>query len=306
MSILCLESGGTKLVAAWADTAGRLLETVKRERRPDEQAPQTLAQLVEMGRELEARHGAPGIISFGFGGIVRRSERRPQVCFHEQGWEEVDGRRFLEEAFGVPVLVENDCSLAALGEAHCGVGLTRGTLFYTTVGTGIGGAIIRHGRLLELGELGEAEIGHSVVEESGPPCACGNRGCLESLCSGPALARLAERVAGLRTDARSLMQSYRQGDPQAALVVEQAASYFGRAFGFAINLLQPDLVVLGGGVMQSNPEFLAAIARRTEPYLFPLFRGRSRFLLSRLEEHAVCQGAAVYARQEQESTKNTK
>ncbi len=299
MSVLCLESGGTKLVAATADGAGRLGPLLKRYRHEGQQARETIDQLVDMGSELlQATSEGIESVSFGFGGTVKRSPGRPWACFHESGWNAVDARERLEKAFGVPVLIENDCNLAALGEAHFGAGKDcPGTLLYLTLGTGIGGGIVQGGRLLELGELGEAEIGHLVVEPDGPPCPCGNRGCLETLCSGPGLSSLSERLLGRPIDSRSLVCGFHKGDPDCCRVLEQAAKYLGTALGAAMNILQPQLVVLGGGVMLDNTAFLELIERRTRDCVFPLFRGHSQFCLSSLGETVVCQGAAVYALQ---------
>lgn len=296
MSILCMESGGTKLVAASADRQGRLQQVVRRQRRADQRAGETLGMLIEMGREVCREAAPPEAASFGFGGLVRRSDCRAHLCFHEEGWSEIDARQVLADAFQVPVFIENDCKLAGLGEAHCGWNFLDGVLFYATIGTGIGGATISRGRLLEMGPLGEAEIGHCIVDENGPPCPCGNHGCLEALCAGPALEGLAQSF-GLTTDVPSLMESYRQKDALARQVVQRAARYLGQAFGTVVNLIQPQLIVLGGGVMKSNRAFLETIARHTESFVFPPFRAHYRFELSRLEETAVCQGAALYAAQ---------
>jgi len=305
--IICLESGGTKLVAAVAETDGELRTVARRYRRPGQEALETLTDLVEMGRELA---GAETIdaVGYGFGGTVRRADQRPGPCFHEPGWENVDPPRYLEEAFRAPVFIENDCNLGALGEAHFGVRDTRGTLFYMTIGTGIGGGIVHRGRLLQSGALGEGEIGHVVVDETGPDCPCGNRGCLETLCAGPGLARLASHMLGSTVDACTLMQRFRKGDSAATGVVELAARYLGKTLAVTINLLAPDTIVMGGGVMTDNQAFLELVVSRTEPHVFPFFRNRTRFVLSALGENVVSQGAAIYAIQrlaEQKETQTT-
>ncbi|MFB3906486.1 MAG: ROK family protein [Acidobacteriota bacterium] len=305
--IICLESGGTKLVAAIAETNGQLRTVARRYREPEQEALETLTDLVEMGRELAGSEPLHAV-SYGFGGTVRRADQRPGPCFHEPGWEGIDPPRYLRDAFRAPVFIENDCNLGALGEAHFGVHETRSTLFYVTIGTGIGGGIVHDGRLLQTGALGEAEIGHVVVDEAGPECPCGNRGCLETLCAGPGLSRLASRMLGVTMDARTLMERFRKHDPPATRVVEQAAGYLGRVLAMTINLLAPQTIVMGGGVMTNNQAFLELVAARTEPYIFPFFRNRTRFLLSALGENVVCQGAAVYAIQrlrEQKETRTT-
>jgi glucokinase len=295
--ILCFESGGAKLVAALADGEGRLVRVIRRYRRPEQTASDTLDKLTEMGREL-ASDGVPlQAVSFGFGGSVRRSDGRPGPCFHEAGWDAVHGGEFLRHAFGTPVFVENDCNLAALGEAHFGAGVRAGAMLYATLGTGIGAGIVVNGRLLQSGPFGEAEIGHIVVEPDGPECPCGNRGCLEAFCSGPGLARLAEVEGQLAPDSKALMEDYRRGSLTARRVVERAAGYLAQVLGNVINVLALNTVVLGGGVMKGNQAFLDAVARAAVPFVFPLFRGSYRFVLSALEENVVCQGAAVYALQ---------
>jgi len=263
-----------------------------------------LTDLVQMGHELAGSERVHAV-SYGFGGTVRRADQRPGPCFHEAGWETVDPARYLEEAFRAPVFIENDCNLGALGEAHFGVHETRGTLLYVTIGTGIGGGIVHRGHLLQTGALGEAEIGHSVVDEAGADCPCGNRGCLETFCAGPGLSRQALRMLGVTMDARTLMERFRKHDPAATRVAEEAAGYLGRVLAMTINLLAPDTVVMGGGVMTNNQAFLDLVAARTEPYVFPFFRSRTKFLLSALGENVVCQGAAVYAIQRLAGQKET-
>lgn len=296
MKILCFESGGTKLVAALADSDCRLVDRQISYRRPDQDARETLSQLKEMGSTLvEGKRIAA--VGFGFGGTVRRSDGQPLDCYHESGWEDLEVRQSMGSAFSVPVFIENDCNLAALAEARaCGPDFD-GTLFYVTVGTGIGGGLVRNGRLLELGELGEGEIGHLVVDPDGFECPCGNRGCLETICSGPGLSNLATRLIGRPVDAPSLMKGFFNDEEEATRVVERAAEYLGGAIAAAATLLSPDVVVMGGGVMQGNEVFLKLIQAQASISLFPPFREKGiRFQLSRLKEDVVCQGAAILAR----------
>ena len=301
MEILCFESGGTKLVAALADGDARLLARRILYRKPDQGAPETVSQLQTLGAKMLAGKRIDAI-GFGFGGTVRRSDGQPMGCYHEHGWESVNLRGALEKAFGVPVFIENDCNLAALAEAHACQLDPAETLLYVTIGTGIGGGLVRNAKLQQLSDLGEAEIGHLVVDPEGLPCPCGNRGCLETLCSGPGLSNLAFQMTGLKTDAPALMQAYRRGDDQASRVVTQAATYLGRAIASASTLLAPAVVVMGGGVMRDNSRFLSMIEDSAQPALFPPFRSQGiRFQLSRLKEDVVCKGAALLALQKLEA-----
>jgi glucokinase len=298
MHILCFESGGTKLVASVADLDGRLSDTVVEPRPAGQTAPETLDQLTEMGRTIVA--GRPlSAIGFGFGGTVRRRDRRPTLCFHEEGWESTDAGELLSKRFGVPALIENDCKLAALAEAWQEDSPPSGSLLYLTIGTGIGAGVVRNGYLVELGDLGEAELGHVVVEPDGLPCGCGNRGCLEVYCSGPGLRSLARRMTGTDMEPAKLMQGYHRGDETERAVVEQAAEYLGRVLGTAVNLFAPEQIVLGGGVMTRNESFLDLIRARAARYAFaPFWSGVRQFRLSRLGPSVVCQGAAIYVLQQ--------
>ncbi|MFZ0427903.1 MAG: ROK family protein [Acidobacteriota bacterium] len=298
MFILCFESGGTKLVASVADSEGNLLTTQVRPRAAGQTAAQTLDHLSDLGRQvLEGR--TPSAIGFGFGGTVRRSDRRPIVCFHEEGWEDIDAPSILADRFGVPVLIENDCKLAALAEAWQGGTPPGGTLIYATLGTGIGAGIVRRGYLVELGEIGEAEIGHIVVEPEGLPCGCGNRGCLEAYCSGPGLTNLARSMTGRDIEPEELMQRFRQGESTAQEIAERAAGYLARVLSTVVNLLSPEEIVLGGGVMTDNRRFLELVRDRTARWTFAPFWSRVReWRLSRLGRHVVCQGAAIYVLQQ--------
>lgn len=298
MSILCLESGGTKLVAAIANDNGTLLDREIRNRNPDQDARETLQCLVEAGKGLLGNI-TPKAVGFGFGGTVQRSTGEPLLCFHEAGWENAGARQFLMESFHSPVFIENDCNLAALAEACVGHKILKGAVFYITVGTGIGGGIVHNGRLLKTGDYGEGEIGHVVVDSSGPTCPCGNRGCLESLCSGPGLSVLSEITIGKQLDSRQIMEGLKEGRPEELRVASAAADLFSRALGPVISILSPCAIIFGGGVMFGNSCFLDLVRTKVLEKVFPVFlRQPPRFLLSNLQESVVCQGAAIYAVQE--------
>lgn len=298
MEILCFESGGTKLVAALANEDGQILERKLRYRQPNQVAQDTISELQLMGEELAAGKRISAV-GFGFGGTVRRADGQPQECYHEKGWDRVHLRTDLASAFHVPVFIENDCNLAALAEAHaCGPDL-EGTLLYITIGTGIGGGLVRNGKIQQMSDLGEAEIGHLVVNPAGPVCPCGNRGCLEALCSGPGLSNLSAQIIGRTLSAPVLMRAFQQGDRDSTRVVSEAATYIGRAIAAAATLVAPTIVVFGGGVMKGNQKFLEMIEASTLPSVFPPFRRRGIiFQLSKLQEDVVCQGAALHCARE--------
>ena len=253
-------------------------------------------------------------IGFGFGGTVRRSTNSPHLCLHEDGWEEVAVVDELEGRFGVPVLVENDCKLAALAEAHFGAGVGAKSLFYVTLGTGVGGGYVQGGRILACGDLGEAEIGHVVVDPDGPECCCGNRGCVEALCSGPGLVKLcrllaelhprqwesssmAQAVAPEQVTSERIVTSWEQGDSFATRVIEHSTGKLASAIATTVNLLVPERIVIGGGLGTSSPRLLDLLRQYTVPLVVPYFRDHFVIVGSLLRESVVTQGAAVLAAQ---------
>jgi glucokinase len=316
---LAFETGGTKLVAGVAGPDLRLLETRTIYRAPRDEARHSLRRLIELGHQLKQTHEATGLdlraCGLGFGGYVRRSDRRPLANLHEPGWGELDVAKLLETEFNVPAAVENDCKLAALAEAHFGAGRGEQTVFYMTLGSGVGGGIVRDGRIVEMSDIGEAEIGHILVLPNGPLCACGNRGCVEAVCSGPGLAGLAAWVAENEPQLRAatelhprstgmtserLMTAWRAGDPFARKVVETSAGCLASAVAATINLLAPNVFVIGGGVGSGNPAFVGLVRERTVPLVAPCFRDRYELRLSLLGDKVVTQGAAILASQQAE------
>ncbi len=301
MSILCFESGGTKLVAAAADRRGQILERIIEPRKPEQQAMDTLGVLAALGRRL-SRHKSFEAIGFGFGGTVRRSDGRPLHCYHEEGWGEIDAVAILEKELGLPVFIENDCNLAALAEAWAVDDGPPGCLLYVTLGTGVGGGVVRSGRLLQLGDAGEAEIGHLVVEPNGVPCPCGNRGCLEMYCSGPGLEQLSESLLGTRLSAPQIMEGFRRSEEPAVRVAERSAELLAAGLAACVNLFAAERVVLGGGVMSGNQPYLELVRSRTMPLVFPPFRTNLREIgLTRCGADVVCRGAALFAIQNLDS-----
>ena len=186
------------------------------------------------------------------------------------GWHDVPLVEMLRERLGVAVRLENDANAAALGENAFGAGRGTRHMLYITVSTGVGAGIIVDGRLYGGAKGSAGEIGHTIVDPSGPPCGCGGRGCLESLSSGTAIARKAAQAADRgdsaalseikeregRLGARQVADAARGGDAASIAIYEEAGYYLGIALANAVNLLSPEAIIIGGGVMQAKELFL--------------------------------------------------
>jgi glucokinase len=184
-------------------------------------------------------------------------------------WENVPIIQWLEDAFHVPVTLENDADVAALGEYWQGAGRNAKRLYAVTVGTGIGTALILDGEIFRGLDGTHPEGGHMVLDPSGPLCYCEARGCWESLCAGPAIERQA-RESNLKgsqllelsngdadkIDARIVFDAARNGDEIALNIVERASHYFSQGILNIATLFVPDVIVLSGGVMRSIDFFL--------------------------------------------------
>lgn len=192
-------------------------------------------------------------------------------------WYGVPLKSILEEELGLPVLLENDANAAALGENWVGAGAGTRHMICVTVGTGIGGGLILGGRLHRGAGGFAGEVGHLRVAEDGPLCGCGRHGCLEAVASATAMARegaalLARRLASgtghdtplgrlaegdpARVNTRMLFEADRQGDGGAAEIINRAARFLGLGLAQAVNLLNPEVIVIGGGVGQAGERFL--------------------------------------------------
>jgi glucokinase len=167
----------------------------------------------------------------------------------------------LAQALGVPVAIENDADAAALGEWAWGAGRGTHQFMLVTVGTGIGAGLILDGKLYRGVNGAHPEIGHHFIDPSGPHCFCGGNGCWESLASGPAMERWAQanHPQGQWQSAFQICQAAQAGQPLAQAAVQREARYLGLGLANLVTLFTPEVIALGGGMMQSLPLFLPTI-----------------------------------------------
>ena len=211
--------------------------------------------------------GAPGPLD-PKAGVVIKAANLP-------GWENVPLRDVLQARFGVPVWLGNDANLAALAEWKYGAARGHDDVLYLTISTGIGGGIISGGRVITGARGMGGEVGHTIaVGPDGPLCGCGQRGCLESVASGPAIARRAvERIregvqsrilalapGGLAdVSAETVGRAADEGDRLAREVVGDAGAHLGRSIASLMHIFNPSIVVIGGGVSQMGDVLFDAV-----------------------------------------------
>ncbi|MEN6644362.1 MAG: ROK family protein [Armatimonadia bacterium] len=258
-TIIGLDVGGTRLSAALVRLDGRVLN-VARERTP-QCGEAALELLFEMVRDLQqttkALAAPPAGIGIGFGGPVDFGTQTIVRSHHVEGWKPgLPMARLFAERFGLPVVVDNDANCGGLGETKFGAAHGYRNVLYVNIGTGIGGAVILNGEIHHGAHSTAGEIGHSVVLPGGPVCTCDKCGCLEALSSGSAIGREG-RAAGMgEVTGREVGESALTGEPVAVEVVARAARWLGLAIGNAANLIDPEIIVLGGGVPELGEAFL--------------------------------------------------
>jgi glucokinase len=212
------------------------------------------------------------------------------------------------EAFGLPVVLERDTHVAALGEATYGIARGVRDFLYLTVSTGIGGAIVANGELYGGADGVAGEIGHIPVELDGPPCGCGARGHLEAISSGsgiarqariaieagsaPGLARTAQRIAPVPLEARDVAAAEDAGDPVAAEIMERARRAFGAALVGLVNVFNPALIVVGGTIAREQGErWLGPAHEAVKEEAFRVPRERVRIVAAALGDDVGLLGA---------------
>ena len=261
-----VDIGGTKIAVGMVDNDGRLRHRLECPTNPEGGYAQARDGIVTMLREVTRLSGA-GLDGIGIGStgpVYPFTGEIGDVNFFPH-WRGENPVRDLERIFKVDAAMENDADAAALGEAGWGAGKDKKRLIYVTVGTGIGAGIVLDGRLYRGVDEAHPEIGHHLVDPSGPQCTCGFHGCWESLAAGPAMVNWLESQMpqnyrhGEGLTAKRICELAREGDGLARKAVEREAYYLGLGLANLVTLFAPDAIVLSGSVMKSADLFLEGI-----------------------------------------------
>lgn len=283
--ILAADLGATKILTAVLDSSGRILIQEKSPTPYDQEPVKVLDQICASLLGLQQQVGQEGDRVMGAAAAVPGPLSFPAAVMLDSpnlGWKEVPVRDIMTEGLGMPVIVEKDTNMAALGAYYFGSTPFSPNLIYITVSTGVGGGLILDGRLYRGQAGGAGEIGHMVVERNGPVCGCGRQGCLEAVAAGRVLARRVEqmRAGGWGADmdlgpgpwgARELGEAARRGDRAALAVVRETTQFLGQAIANLVNLFNPQLVVLGGSVAQGWRDLISSsLDEQVRSLAFPL------------------------------------
>jgi glucokinase len=256
--VLGLDIGGTKLAAGVVDDSGRvhsfLVTPSEAARGPEEMLP----RLFELGRRaVEESDLAIEAVGIGCGGPLDAAKGLLLSPPHLPGWRDVPVTALAEQVFGRPATLENDATAAAAAEHRYGAGVGVRNMIYLTLSTGVGGGIVVDGRLYR-GAVGNGgELGHVTVDWHGRECrGCGRRGCLEAYVSGTSIAERS-REAGLPyATAEEVAAAARTGDAPAVAVWDETVEALACGLTSIVNLFEPELVVVGGGVARAGEQLL--------------------------------------------------
>lgn len=296
-----IEIGGTKLQLVLGNETGKILQRRKLEVNPAAGGEGIRGQIRRVLPEL-LRFGEVGAMGVGFGGPV--DWRSGKVCRSHQieGWSGFELGPWLSQLAGVPVVVDNDANVAALGEATHGAGVGFDPVFYVTLGSGVGGGLAARGQVYHGATPGEAEIGHVRLDRQGT--------IVEGRCSGwavdarvrQAMAQAPEgvlaRLAGGRPggEARYLAEALAAGDALAQAILDQTAEDLGFALSHVVHLFHPEIIVIGGGLSGVGEALRAALAAALSRFVMEAFAPGPYLALAALGEDAVPMGALSLAK----------
>jgi glucokinase len=305
--VIGIDLGGTKIGTGIVDLEGRVHERDYQPTQAQEGAEEGIRRMTSTARRLMARAGieSQDVLSIGVGapgpldipkGLLIDPPNLPSWC-------DVPLGQAIEREMQIPTYLENDANAAAIGEYLYGAGRGTRNMLYVTVSTGIGGGLILNGRIYHGARGGAGEVGHTTLLPDGPLCSCGNRGCLEALASGTAVAREGRELVrrGIATliqgaeesiSARDVVEAMRGGDPYAASIVDRAMHHLGIGMANLVNLFNPEMIVIGGGLSNLGEDLLAPVRRGIAVHAFPAAARQVRVTLAELGNEVGIVGAA--------------
>ncbi len=307
-----VDLGGTKVEVARVDSAGRLHQRLRRPTNVKEGPEAVKKEIVNMVRELQKLAGsAPIGVGIGLAGQIDPHEG--VVIFAPNlSWHDVPFQSDLKRALGLPVVITNDVRAVAWGEWLHGAGEGCNDLVCLFVGTGIGGGIVSGGRMLNGCSNTAGELGHMTIDLNGPPCTCGQRGCLEALAGGWAIEKIAQEAVALEPSegallmelakgapggvtAKTVSEGVHAGDLLSLRLIERVTQVLIAGCASIINAFNPCRLILGGGVIEGLPQLVGQVDQGVRKRALPAALKSLQVLRAKLGSDAGVVGAAALA-----------
>ncbi len=307
-----VDLGGTKIYSAVVDRNGKIYGTGRKKTKAENGFDATMDRMVacikeavqdagiELSQVAAIGVGSPGPLDLKEGKIIETPNLK---------WKDAPIKARLESALQKPVKIDNDGNVGILGEYAYGAGHGAQHMVGLFIGTGIGGGIIIDGNLLHGFNENAGELGHMILDPNGPKCGCGNNGCLEAFASRLAIEReiRCAELNGIETHIFDAMEdknerlrskriatAFANNDPATTIAVEKSARYVGFAVASLLNIFNPEVVVLGGGVVEAIGEPYVKLVRQVaEKNVFAVALRNVRIVAAELKDDSAVLGAAV-------------
>jgi len=303
-----LDLGGSSLKYALIDNEGNIVKENKRNSLADEKKSIILTNIseaiIEMKKYATAKDIEPVVVGFGTPGSVDIKKgyllgSTPNFKY----WREVRIVEELQKTINLPVFIDNDANLMAIAEASYGAGRGFKNIICITVGTGIGGAIIINGELYRGFRYAGAELGHMSIKYDGVPCNCGGAGCLERYASASAMTRNFAKyckennieIPEKKLNVKYIFDQYNKGNRIAEKTIEESVYFLGRGIANFINIFNPEIIIIGGGVADAGDIYINKVKEITWHYAMDEAKKKVKLVRAKLGNKAGCLGAVKFA-----------
>ncbi len=296
---LGIDIGGTKTALCISDFSGEIIKNCKFSTESHLGADSLIERIVSAygdllkecniaGKDVSfAGVACPGPLDLKTGRIVHIAT---------MGFKDVPIKVMLEKALGLPVFLENDANCAALAETEIGVGKGAQSLVYVTISTGIGCGITVDGKILSGAYSSAGEVGHLTVVPNGKECACGKKGCLELYSSGTAIAKTASEFKGYKIYTKDVFSLAASGDKDLCAIIEVATDKLALGISHIIQIIDPEVIVLGGSVTKDYAFFANTLNDSLKKYTQPVEGREFNIKISEFDGEQVILGAICYAK----------
>lgn len=312
INVLAVDIGGTHFRAALFDSDGHPLLISEGTTEQSGGRDWMLNSIRERSQKLIGRAGCDvKACGISFGGPVNFTQQKVS-SMHVAGWAGFELARWGKDNLGLECRVDNDANAGALGESLYGAGRGIESMVYVTISTGVGGGVVCHGEVLRGKDSLAGELGHIHVSDSGATCSCGGQGCLEAICSGTAIGLRGRELAREkpeilakaiqfsfgdpeRVTAEAIFRAATQGETGAVKIVREAATALARGIVSVVRILNPDRIVLGGGVALAGDVLLDPVHEALGELPVPTLRHSTEVVLAELGNLSPLYGAAALA-----------
>ncbi|OTG49033.1 glucokinase [Streptococcus agalactiae] len=316
--LLGIDLGGTTIKFGILTLEGKVQEKWAIETNTLENGRHIVSDIVESLKHRLSLYGLTkdDFLGIGMGspGAVDRTSKTVTGAFNLNWADTQEVGSVIEKEVGIPFFIDNDANVAALGERWVGAGANNPDVVFVTLGTGVGGGVIADGNLIHGVAGAGGEIGHMIVDpENGFMCTCGNKGCLETVASATGVVRVARQLAeqyegssaikaaidnGDTVTSKDIFIAAEDGDKFANSVVERVSRYLGLAAANISNILNPDSVVIGGGVSAAGEFLRSRVEKYFVTFAFPQVKKSTKIKIAELGNDAGIIGAASLANQQ--------